>query len=162
MDASFGIIFSDNRKKVLLVKRRDMPMWVLPGGKIEKNETQEQAVIREVFEETGFKVDIIKKIGEYFYPKKGKTRHIFECKIIGGCKTLTNESSAIEEFEIDKFPDITHPHVITYIGDVAKDTQQIIKRDLEDKDFKFFLKAIRHPWFMFKFFLRAIGLPWNT
>jgi 8-oxo-dGTP pyrophosphatase MutT (NUDIX family) len=72
MDGSFGIIFSDNRSRVLLVKRRDMPMWVLPGGRLEKKETQEQAVIREVFEETGYGVQVVKKPANIIIQKKIK------------------------------------------------------------------------------------------
>lgn len=43
----------DNHQKLLLVKRRDVPVWVFPGGGIEKGETPERAVVREVFEESG-------------------------------------------------------------------------------------------------------------
>src|SRR3989339_496231 len=101
MDGSFGIIFSDKRNKVLLVKRRDIPIWVLPGGGIEKDETPEQATIREVFEETGYAVEIAKQVGRYKHPKKMKTTYIYECSIRSGDKTLSNESKAIEEFEVD-------------------------------------------------------------
>jgi 8-oxo-dGTP pyrophosphatase MutT (NUDIX family) len=52
-------IFSENKKKVLLTKRKDVPVWVLPGGGIEDNETIENAIIREVKEETGFDVGSI-------------------------------------------------------------------------------------------------------
>jgi 8-oxo-dGTP diphosphatase len=58
--------FSD--KRILLVKRRTAPFkgyWALPGGRVEAGETVEQTVIREVKEETGLDVEIVKKIGEY-------------------------------------------------------------------------------------------------
>ena len=44
-------IFSENRKKILLVKRRDVPVWVLPGGGVEENENEEDAILREAKEE---------------------------------------------------------------------------------------------------------------
>ena len=161
MSGSFGIIFSSDNKKVLLTKRRDMPLWVLPGGGIEKGETQEEAVIREVFEETGYRVEVIRRTGEYFYPKKNKTNYLFLCKIIGGSKTLSNETSDIKEFVINEYPEMTHPHAVIYINDVLNE-KNIVKRDLEGYGSVFFFKALLHPWFLIKFILRKIGLTWNT
>jgi len=54
--------------KVLLVKRKDEPAkdeWWLPGGRILKGETMEQAVSRKAKEEVGFEVEIIKQLGTY-------------------------------------------------------------------------------------------------
>ena len=48
-------IFDSARKKILLTKRRDIPVWVFPGGKIEANETPETCAVRECKEETGFR-----------------------------------------------------------------------------------------------------------
>jgi ADP-ribose pyrophosphatase YjhB (NUDIX family) len=53
---------------ILLIKRKTVPFvgyWALPGGRTEPGETVEETVIREVKEETGLKVTIIRKIGEY-------------------------------------------------------------------------------------------------
>ena len=60
------IEFPDN--KILLVKRATVVFkgyWALPGGKVDAGETVEQAVVREVKEETGLDVKIVRKIGEY-------------------------------------------------------------------------------------------------
>jgi len=54
--------------KILLVKRATAPFigyWALVGGRVEIGETIEQAVIREVKEETGLVVEMIGKVGEY-------------------------------------------------------------------------------------------------
>lgn len=54
--------------KVLLIKRGTRVFrgyWALPGGRAELGETVEETVIREVKEETGLDVEILKKIGEY-------------------------------------------------------------------------------------------------
>jgi len=59
---SVGLIFKEN--KILIGKRRESQMlgglWELPGGKQSENETVEQAVIREIYEETGLKLKITK------------------------------------------------------------------------------------------------------
>ncbi|MGF6763853.1 8-oxo-dGTP diphosphatase [Paraburkholderia sp. GAS33] len=40
-------------------------LWVLPGGRVEEGESLEQALVREIYEETGLAVRIVQKLGEY-------------------------------------------------------------------------------------------------
>ncbi len=50
-------------KKILLVYHEDFKKWVQPGGHIESDEFPEETVKREVYEETGYRVELI---GEHF------------------------------------------------------------------------------------------------
>ena len=60
------IIYPQN--KILLIRRSTPPFvdyWALPGGRAEQDEPAEQTVVREVKEETGLNVKVIRKVGEY-------------------------------------------------------------------------------------------------
>jgi 8-oxo-dGTP diphosphatase len=54
-----GAIIKDEAGRLLLIKRGHDPeagRWSLPGGRIEPGESDEQAVVRETWEETGLRV----------------------------------------------------------------------------------------------------------
>jgi len=69
-----ALIIKDN--KLLTAKTTDTPHYTI-GGRIEKNETSEEAVIREVYEETGYKLEIDKLayINERFIEVNGQKIH---------------------------------------------------------------------------------------
>ncbi len=76
-----GVVVHKGNVAVLRKFRGD---WVLPKGRLEKGETQEQAAIREVNEESGIRAEIVRYIGyvKYWYKhidreKKKKTVHYY-------------------------------------------------------------------------------------
>lgn len=89
-DGAFVVLFRDNSKsEVFLVYRSDWPIWNLTGGGMEKNENPKEAAIREAFEETGFKINIVRKVGVYEFVEPRSDRHInyshlFEGRIVSG------------------------------------------------------------------------------
>ena len=108
------IIFNDKRQ-ILLQKRRDSQLWGGLGGAIELNESAEEAAIREVFEESGLRVEIDSLLGiytKYFaqYPNGDKAQsicHVFYAHIIGGELILENEESMeLRFFDLNHLPKI--------------------------------------------------------
>jgi len=88
--AAHALIEKDGKFLVLHRSRIDgyMPgFWDIPGGTIEFGEDIINALIREINEETGLKVEVGKIISAYGY-KSGEDRHQFqltyECKYISG------------------------------------------------------------------------------
>jgi ADP-ribose pyrophosphatase YjhB (NUDIX family) len=73
------LLIRDN--KLLLVKRKfnpDAGFWSIPGGHLELGERTVHAAEREGFEETGFKVKVVKLAGiidKIMYDKKGKVEY---------------------------------------------------------------------------------------
>jgi ADP-ribose pyrophosphatase YjhB (NUDIX family) len=61
-----GAIVTDAAGRLLLIRRGHEPgkgLWSLPGGRVEPGETDEQAVVREVSEETGLVVRPARLVG---------------------------------------------------------------------------------------------------
>jgi 8-oxo-dGTP diphosphatase len=66
-----GAIIKDEAGRLLLIRRRNEPgagLWSLPGGRIEAGESDEQAVIREIREETGLVVTCGPLVGSVELP----------------------------------------------------------------------------------------------
>lgn len=64
-----GIVFrkEGNKCEVALIATKNRTVWTIPKGIIDKDETPEQAAVREIEEETGLKSRIIEKIGQKSY-----------------------------------------------------------------------------------------------
>jgi len=158
-----GIIFNKDKTKVLIIKRRDVPVWVFPGGGVDKNEDLKSATIREIKEETGLDVEIIKKIGEY-QPLNRLTRymHLFECKIIDGELTTGMETSAIDFFPIQNLPNpFFHIHR-DMLKDALSNDPTVIKKTLTQVTYLELIKYfIRHPIRVIRFALSQLGFPIN-
>ena len=79
--------------------------WEFPGGKVEKGETKEEAIIREIKEEldTVIKVDSYLDTIEYDYPDFHLSMDCFVCSIVEGHLVLKEheDSKWIKKEEID-------------------------------------------------------------
>lgn len=111
-------ILTDEKDQILLAKRRDYPIWDLPGGRVETNETPTDCAIREVEEETGYQIEISEKIGVYDRPDKNDSQHIYLGRIVGGFPIQQNdETKGLRFFAIKKLPLLMVPHRRRQIND---------------------------------------------
>ena len=112
---------------ILLIKRNTVPFkgfWALPGGRAEPGETVEQTIVREVKEETGLDVIVVRKIGEYhelgtqdnvdydYYPA------CFLVRIVSG--EIQRQRSEIQEIKLFKMREI--PRNLAFVhNDMIRD-----------------------------------------
>jgi 8-oxo-dGTP diphosphatase len=110
-----GVILKN--EKILLIKRGNHPFkgkWALPGGFVEYGEKTEDAVIREVFEETGLKTIINQLVGVYSDPKRDPRGHtitiVYNLEIRGGKIESSGDACDIKFFNISKLPKLSFDH----------------------------------------------------
>ena len=121
----FGII-KNEENRVLLCLRNDYNIWNLPGGGLEKGETPWQGIIREVKEETGLNIEVIKLIGVYSKPNKDEIVFSFECNIIDGELILNEEAKDIKYFSLDKIPENTVVKQVERIKDYFENQNKTV------------------------------------
>ena len=66
-----GAVIKDGQGRLLLIKRGHEPgagLWSLPGGRIEPGETDAEALVREMREETGLTVEVGRLLGRVQRP----------------------------------------------------------------------------------------------
>ena len=163
MNGSSIFVFDKSKKKILLVKRRDVPVWVIPGGGTEVGETPVKAAIREAKEESGFDIKIIRKVAEYTHIGSGKKNHLFEAVVVGGAATVNSEASAVEFFDINCLPEMRHPLINEWLTDLYKNSKEVIKREIRGVTIKQALGQIhKHPILVIRFILTRLGIRINT
>lgn len=101
-----AVIF-DPDKNVLLVKstyQRFHP-WGLPGGSLEYGEHPEEAVLREVWEETGLNIEIEKLLLINTW-RPDRVGMYYLCRVTGGEFRPSDEVSEFAYFSLDSLPDV--------------------------------------------------------
>jgi 8-oxo-dGTP diphosphatase len=123
----------DDSGRLLLVRRVDDGQWTLPAGGMELGERIDQAIIREVREETGLEVEPERLSGVYSGPDSSHTyphgdqiyiiAANFVCRITGGDPRADgHETADVRFFPLDALPPIPRRHRVR-IDDVLTGSQ---------------------------------------
>jgi len=123
----FALIF-DDEGGILLGHRRDVDWWNLPGGGMEAGETVDEALCREVREETGLDVEVGQLVGVYSKPQKQEVVLAFRCHVIGGTLQPTEETRESRYFAPDALPTNTLPKHRQRIDDALLNSPSVIIR----------------------------------
>lgn len=104
--ASVAAIITDEKKQVLLLEHvlRPASGWGIPGGFMEFGEQPEEAIRRELKEETGLKLENVR-----LYRARVLNRHIefiFRAEARGEAKILSREILKAEWFEPQDMPEM--------------------------------------------------------
>jgi ADP-ribose pyrophosphatase YjhB (NUDIX family) len=107
-----GAIFHDNR--ILLVRERSDGKWTLPGGWGDVNETPQEAVEKEIVQETGYTARAVKLAAVHDRRKRNVPNSVFYiwklmfiCEITGGAPQVSNETDAVEFFPVNALPPLS-------------------------------------------------------
>ncbi len=102
-----GITINEAGRLLLVRHSYGSRKWFLPGGGYHGAESPEEAMVREMREETGLEVAVTGLTGVYFYSGGYKRDHvhIFTCTPVGGAvRRVGGEISDIGWFALDALP----------------------------------------------------------
>jgi 8-oxo-dGTP diphosphatase len=111
-----GAIIQDDVGRVFLAKRgrevrNESGKWEFPGGAVEFNETLAQALVREIREEYGFSVSVLRLLDvvDHILPfeKQHWVSPTFLCAVASGTPAIQepHKCDAIGWFTLDKIPE---------------------------------------------------------
>jgi len=120
-----GIVFNTETRKILIGRKENDPYvpklsWCFPGGRPKHNEELEDAVKREVKEETGLDVESLGSIFTRILPEQKNILLIYYlCEVTGGKEKMSDEFKElkwVKPNELEKhFTTSIHPQLKEYI-----------------------------------------------
>lgn len=149
-----AIVFGYSKSEgvsVLLVERKYEPfknVWAIPGGFVLEDESLEEAVRRELAEETGVRLNYLEQLYTFGDPSRDPRQRIITVAYFGLVKTghhrelnASTDAASAKWFSIHKLPALAFDHkeiISTAIGRLrAKIRYQPIGFELLEKKFPF-------------------------
>ncbi len=115
-----------HRGKLVLICRGREPffgIYALPGGFVEFGERLEEAVEREVQEETGLHAEVTRLVGVYGNPKRDPRGHTisvaYELKSYGGRLGASTDAAAVRLVPMNRVPRLAFDHA-TIVADYRR------------------------------------------
>lgn len=118
---SVAAVIRNEKSEILFQYPRNSEYWSLPAGAIEPGESPAEAVVREVWEETGLTIKPLHIIGvfgglqyRHVYANGDQVEYqvtIYECKIVRGTlEAVDGESEVLKYFKEDNIPKLALPY----------------------------------------------------
>jgi 8-oxo-dGTP pyrophosphatase MutT (NUDIX family) len=130
-----SVLAFDDERRVLLVRHVEGNLWTTPGGMIEPYEIPADAAVREMWEETGLHVELLRIVGVFGGPlssgaysngdRVSFVSTVFRGRVLGG----TLRPDGVETLETRYFarPELAtvrcKPHVAMYVDAAYADEQ---------------------------------------
>lgn len=111
--------YEEGKITVLLIKRKYEPFknkWAIPGGFIKDDESLEQAVERELFEETGVKINYLEQLYTFGKPERDPRGRIVSIAYFGLVRPdafklfASTDAEDAQWFAIDELPELSFDH----------------------------------------------------
>jgi len=138
-----AIVFSEDRKKVLLLRREIFILWDLPGGGIDKGESPDHAAVRECREETGYLIELDGAVGKYLhqsvYGAGDQLTYAFRGHVVGGkARGLGLETFGLDWCPIDRLPRGLQTLHRQIIADALANSSALIERRIDFPNWKLY------------------------
>ncbi|MBU0494219.1 MAG: NUDIX hydrolase [Chloroflexi bacterium] len=111
-----GAVFRDDA--LLMVRERRNGLWTPPGGWADVNDSPAEAVVREVYEESGYRTRAVKLLALCDRNKHPHTPHPFHiyklfflCELVGGEPASSVETDGVAFFGEHELPPLSIGHV---------------------------------------------------
>jgi ADP-ribose pyrophosphatase YjhB (NUDIX family) len=112
-----GAVFRDD--SILMVRERIDGCWTLPGGWADVGDSPSEAVVREVYEESGYQTRAVKLLAVYDRDKHGHPplshsvyKLFIQCELLGGSPLENIETDGVEFFRENELPELSLGRVV--------------------------------------------------
>ena len=116
-----GVIV-DDEGRALIIQRRDNGHWEPPGGILEHGETVEDGLRREVYEETGLKIEPVSLTGIYQNMPRHIVALVFRCRRVDGQLSTNAEARAFDWVTIEDLDTRMNSAYATRVADALRHT----------------------------------------